>query len=109
MPNQSTNTDSTADLIERLEHLAEHIGDDDYHLPLLSKSAVLEAAKTIQDLTAGVRRLCIDGEDGRCIGCGVFIFQKEWEHDPCCVFNLAAKLESDDTHRTAIEPQSPTP
>lgn len=50
-------------LIERLDLLAEHIGDDDYHLPLMSKSAVLLACKELERLhnqrvaAAGVREL----------------------------------------------------
>jgi hypothetical protein len=38
------------DLLERLDHLAEHIGDEDYHVPLGSKSAVLLAIKEIERL-----------------------------------------------------------
>jgi hypothetical protein len=41
------------DLLERLDHLAEHIGDDDYHIPLGSKSAVLLAIKEIERLRKG--------------------------------------------------------
>lgn len=49
------------DLIDRLEHLAEHIGDDDYNLPLMAKSTVLEAAKALRQTDAAKEQPSIFG------------------------------------------------
>ena len=49
-------------------------------------------AADVMALCEAVGRLPIDDDNECCIGCGVFIFTKGWEHRQNCPFSIAATI-----------------